>query len=154
MKGLRIKEDELLCLIEDAVLKENNSYSRIKGDITKGYTVEPSKSVENIIENGWSELYPSLECENNEFKVIAGETSWGGTGFVAIKNIKTNLFKWVLHLSTMNNPIKIKIENDLVRVTTDLNYPDGIDFIIPIQEPEKFRTERTVANICNCCTGG
>ena len=143
MKGIKIKEDDLSCLIEDAILNENDTYSKIRGNITVGFIVEPTENIENIKENGWNELYPSIKVENNEFRVIAGETSWGGTGFVAIKNVKTNLFKWILHLSTMNNPIKIKIENDLVRVTTDLNYPDGIDFIIPIQEPEKFRTEKT-----------
>ncbi len=102
MKGLKIKENELSCLIEDAILNENDTYSRIKGNITTGFIVEPTEPIENIKENDWSELYPSLEDENNEFKVIAGETSWRGTGFVAIKNVETNSFKWVLHLSTMN----------------------------------------------------
>ncbi len=62
-------------------------------------------------------------------------------------NFKANFVKILefpkCTMGTMNNPIKIKIKNDLVRVTTDLNYPDGIDFIIPRQEPEKFRTEKS-----------
>lgn len=146
MKSLKIKKDQLFCLIEDAIFYENDMYSRIKGDIMDGFVVEKAESIESIKNNGWSELYPSLEDKNNEFKVIAGETSWGGTGFVGLINIKTNSFQWMIHLSTMNNPIKVKIEKDFVRLTTDLNYPNGIDFLIPLQKPENFSIEKPLVN--------
>jgi len=146
MKGIRIIEKELSCFIEDAILYKDGTYVKINGNSTKGFIFESRKRIENIEEDEWSELYPSLEDFNDEYKVIAGETSWGGTGFVGLKKIKTDSYKWVLHLSTMNNPKKIKIENNIVRVTTDLNYPEGVDFIIPMENPEKFRTEKPTAN--------
>jgi len=146
MKGLKIIENELSCLIENAILYEDGTYARINGNSRKGFIVESRKNINNIEADNWSELYPSLEDYNEEYKVIAGETSWGGAGFVALKRIKTDLFKWVLHLSTMNNPIKINIENNTIRLTTDLNYPEGVDFIIPTENPEKFITKKTTAN--------
>ncbi|HPG12385.1 MAG TPA: hypothetical protein PLU37_12705, partial [Chitinophagaceae bacterium] len=72
---------------------------------------------------------------------LAGETSWGGTGFIALKTKKTNSINWLIHLSTMNNPTGVKLENKIVRVTTDLNYPLGIDFITPVNQPQNFKTE-------------
>lgn len=146
MKGLRIIDDEISCLIEDAILYENDSYSKINGDILNGFSVELPEKIDHIIDNGWSELYPSLEKNNDFYRVIAGETSWGGTGFVALKYLKSGLFMWILHLSKMNNPIKVNIEKDIVRLTTDLNFPNGLDFIIPIDKPEKFKIELPAAN--------
>lgn len=142
MKGLRINEDELSFLIEDAIIHKNDSYSRIIGNSTQGFTIEKPQKVDNIEKNGWSKLYPYLEQKNEKYSVIAGETSFGGTGFVAVKNLTDNSFEWVLHLSTMNNPTNIKLENDLIQLTTDLNYPDGLDFIIKIKEPEKFKIKK------------
>lgn len=145
MKGLKITDNELSCFIEDAILNEDDTYSQINGDLINGFIVEQPKDVKDIEENGWSQLYPSLEDNNNGYKVIAGETSYGGTGFVAVKRLNTNSFKWILHLSTMNNPTKVTIENEAIRVTTDLNYPDGVDFIIPIENPEDFKIIKPAA---------
>lgn len=146
MKGLKITDDELYCLIEDAILFENDSYSRIYGNSINGFTIESPQKIEKIEKNGWTKLYPAFEDINKDYKAITGETSWGGTGFIAVKDLKTNSFKWVLHLSTMNNSRKINIENNIVRVKTDLNYPDGLDFIIPIENPERFKIEKPAAN--------
>jgi hypothetical protein len=87
-----------------------------------------------------------MEDKNKEFVVIAGETDWGGTGFVALRVKKTGLFKWIIHLSTMNNPTYVSLEKENVRLTTDLNYPYGLDFVIPIDSPENFRIEKPAAN--------
>ena len=141
MKGIKITGDEISCLIKDAIFYENNTYSKIKGDIINGFTVELPEKTDNIKKKGWSELYPSFEKSNAFYSVIAGETSWGGTGFIALKYLKSDLFKWVFHLSKMNNPVKVNIEKDIIRVTTDLNFPEGPDFIIPVDKPEKFKIE-------------
>ncbi|WP_422091786.1 hypothetical protein [Tenacibaculum ovolyticum] len=146
MKGLKIENDELSCFIEDAILTENDTFFKINGDFVNGYKVEKAKKIENIDENNETELYPSLKDSNNDFYAIAGETSWGGNGFVALKKIKTDSYKWVLQLSSMNNPKKITIKNNVILVRTDLNYPNGIDFIIPIDNPEKFKVVKPTAN--------
>ncbi len=93
MKGLRIINNELSCLIEDAILNEDDTYSQINGNLMNGFIVEQPKDIKNIEENGWSELHPTLEDNNNEYNVIAGETRWGGTGFIAVKRLNTNLYK-------------------------------------------------------------
>jgi hypothetical protein len=146
MKGLRLINDELSCLNENAIIYENNFYSKITGNLINGFSVEKPQLIEEIGQNGWSELYSSLEVKNEKYNVIAGETSWGGTGFVAIQNLKSNSFKWVLHLSTMNNPTEIKIGKNLISVTTDANYPVGVDFVIPIHKPENFKIQKPATN--------
>ncbi len=146
MKGLKIIDNELCCFIKDAILNENDTYFQINGDYINGYNIQNAKKIETIDEDNWAELYPSLSYATNEFHAIAGETSWGGNGFVALKRIKTDSFKWILHLSTMNNPKRITIENDIIRVRTDLNYPHGVDCIIPIENPEKFKAIKSTAN--------
>ncbi len=59
MKGLRINEEELSCLIEDAIIHKNDSYSRIIGNSTKGFTIEKPQKVDNI-EKKWMEQTISI----------------------------------------------------------------------------------------------
>jgi len=139
MRGIKIKNEDLMCLIEDAIIYSNNTYSKIIGDFENGYIIEQPQSITKIENNGWSNLYPMLETFNNSYQVIAGETSWGGTGFIAVKNLKNKMIDWIIHLSTMNNPTNLNIENNDIHLITDLNYPHGIEFIIPIHKPEKFK---------------
>ena len=145
MKAIKFSEDQFECLIEDAIFYEDNSFKSISGNATNGFVVEESKNIENILKNGWSELYPALEDKSQGLTALAGETSWGGTGFVALRVGKTNTIKWLIHLSTMNNPTNIKIEEGTIILTTDLN-PKGIDFVIPIDRPENFKIESPAAN--------
>ena len=146
MKAIKNSDGELQCLIADAIFYSDNSFSKISGDTKDGFTVEEPENIHNIIDSGWGELYPSFEDENEKFVVIAGETSWGGTGFVALRSKNSTAFDWVMHLSKMNNPTKVMIENDSVRVSTDLNYPNGLDFLIPIKNPNRFKIKKHTAN--------
>ena len=146
MKAIKISYDHFSCIIEDAIFYADNSFSKISGNSINGFTIDAPEKIEKILNNGWGELYPSLKDENEELIAMTGETSWGGTGFIAISEKETNSFIWVIHLSTMNNPMNIRIENEFIRVTTDLNYPLGLDFIIPIDSPENFKIEKPAAN--------
>ena len=145
MKSIKFSDNQFLCLIEDAIFYMDDTFSKISGDSIKGFEINLPESIDKILKNGWGELYPSLEIKNEKFIAIAGETSWGGTGFVALSNNNLNSFQWMIHLSSMNNTIDIRIKNEIVRVTTDLNYPHGIDFIIPIDRPENFKIEKPSA---------
>ena len=147
MKAIQFSEDQFECLIEDAIFYDDNSFNSIGGDSINGFVVEANENIERILENGWSELYPTLEDKNEDLIALAGETNWGGTGFVALRFKKTNTHKWLIHLSTMNNPTNVRIEGENIRLTTDLNYPQGIDFVIPIDRPENFKIENPAANI-------
>jgi len=145
MKAIKIIDSELYCLYNDAIFLENDMYCEITGESSRKYHVDEPRSIDEISEIGWSSLQQTLEFKLNTFKVIAGETGYGGQGFVALKNLENNSFKWLIHLSSMNNPKKVIIEKNIVRLTTDLNYPNGLDFIIPILKPELFKIQ-TVAN--------
>ena len=142
MKSFKIENDDWFCLGEDAIFYENNFYSRIKGDYENGFSIELPKKIKNIDDDDWVCLEPSLETQNGKYHIFSGETSWGGTGFIAVKCLKTNSFKWILHLSTMNNPVKVSLKDDIIHLITDLNYPHGVEFIIPIENPEKFQIKK------------
>ncbi len=138
MDALRIWDNEYSCLIEDAIFFEDNSFSKISGNWKDGFKVDPPKPTSAIKSEGWSSLYPLLEGRSTFHIAIAGEASWGGTGFVALKKSDQPGFIWLIHLSTMNNPVEVKIKNELVYLKSDLNYPDGVTFVIPINQPELF----------------
>ena len=53
MKGFKREKEELLCLIEDAIIYNNDTYAKITGNSEKGYLVDNAKSV-NEIENNIS----------------------------------------------------------------------------------------------------
>lgn len=146
MNALKIIDGELSCRIADAIFFEDDSFSPIQGNSENGYKIQERISIDRLDSSGWAELYPLIKDKNDHFIVLAGETSWGGTGFITLKDQKEDSIKWVIHLSTMNNPKRIKIENELVRVTTDLNNPDGVDFIVPMTDPMNFKIEKLVAN--------
>lgn len=148
MRGLRITDDGLFCLLEDAIFYEDNTYAKIRGDFINGFTVDSPKEIDTS-NKGWSALYPCLNDNNGVYRIIAGETSWGGTGFIALKDLEKDLFKWVIHLSEMNNPLKINFDKNYIILMTDLNFPDGLNFIIPIDNPEKFTVEIPVTNNSN-----
>ncbi|HAA12610.1 MAG TPA: hypothetical protein DCE41_13320 [Cytophagales bacterium] len=146
MKAIKFSEGDIYCRIEDAIFFDNDSFSRIKGDSIKGFSLEERASIDQLEEYGWADLYPMFTDENEEYVATTGETSWGGAGFISLKDKVSGSFKWLIHLSTMNNPQRISIETDLIRVTTDLNYPDGLDFVVPINAPMNFRNDTSVAN--------
>lgn len=142
MELIKIVDDELTCRIADAIFFEDDSFALIEGNFEMGYKIQKHISIELLAETGWADLYPNLEDSNDRFIALAGTTSWGGTGCILLKDKINGSIKWLIHLSTMNNPEKVKIENDLVRVTTDLNYPDGVDFVVPMNNPMGFWVEK------------
>ena len=144
MKAIKIEDDELTCRYEDAIFQDDDSFSLVTGDFQIGYEVSSLGEVVELIRkepNGWTTLYPSREARNDKYIAIAGETSYGGAGFIALKLLSSDTFKWLVHLSNMNNPVNVKIVNEIVHVTSDLNYPKGVTFMVPIDEPRKLKTE-------------
>ncbi len=139
MKGIKIIDDILYCCFEEGIIKKDNTLIKVEGDIINGFTFEKSKITNDFIdEDDWIELDPFRIVSNEKYEITAGETSWGGVGFVAVKNKKSNLVEWVFHSSVMNNPLHISLENNAILLKTDLNFPNGVDFVIPIQKPEEF----------------
>ena len=139
--ALRETNEQLECLYEDAIFFSDDTFSRITGNPISGLSTDQPEHISTISHNNWSELHPTLETQFEDYLIIAGETSWGGQGFVACRNADDRTFNWILHLSTMNNPTKIQTTSNMIRLTTDLNYPHGVDFLIPLSEPEKLKIE-------------
>ncbi len=144
MNAIREIKDELYCSIENAIIYENNTYRKITGNYKIGYEISNLKTVKKIEfkEEEFICLYTTIEMVNKNLKISAGETSYGGEGFIAVKDINLKKILWILILSTMNNPIGLTIEDENVILKTDLNYPNGVNFIIPLDSPEKFMIEK------------
>ncbi len=144
MSIIREIEEELYCPIQNAIIYGNNTYRKITGNHKVGYEVSNLKTVKKI-EFGEDEficLDTTIETTNKNLKIIAGETSYGGEGFIAVKDIESKKIFWVLLLSTMNNPLELTIKDENVILKTDLNYPNGVNFTIPLSSPEKFTIEK------------
>lgn len=141
MKAIRLVDGCLMCLSEDAIYFTDKHYLPVVGQPEKELTVKPKASISEITNPFWRHLYPTVEATNDGLTAFAGESSWGGAGFIALKRDSEVLPLWVIHLSTMNNPTHIKLKEGMVRVITDLNYPNGIEFLIPVDKPENFKTE-------------
>lgn len=141
MKALKTKNNTLICRYEDAIYFSDDSYSPISGNPELGYHVYEAHDVDELLTetpNGWTTLYPLWEAKNDHFLANAGETSWGGSGFIALRHLSDDTIVWVIHLSNMNNPQSISIDGEYVRVVTDLNFPNGVEFIVPLDDPKNF----------------
>ena len=144
MKAIQFQGDDLICRYEDAIYLEDDSCYLLFGDYQKGYLVGEAGSVEELIDsepNGWATFFPTLSDSNNKYEVIAGNSSYGRGGFVALKNLGSNSYKWVIHLSYWNNPINLQIVNEMINITSDLNNINGAILRIPILNPSAFITE-------------
>ncbi len=147
MKALKLKDGELdQCLYYNALFKKDKLFL-VEGNYQDGFTIQDPISIHSIDEEefqdepGWSKLYSMHEDANENYIAEAGETSFGGQGFIALKNKGTAKYEWILHLGTMNNPETIRMDDNTVIVKTDLNYPNGVYFLIPIEKPDEFWVE-------------
>lgn len=140
MTGFQADNNSFSCISLDGIFYRNGECSKITGDYSEGYHIDkavPAAQFENL---GWAELYPTLEIKNNLHKAIAGESSWGGAGFIAAIDISNDEIIWLIYLSSINNPTKLKFYNQMLIVTTDQNHPSYLNLSIPINAPESFST--------------
>lgn len=138
MTGFQADSDSFSCISLDGIFYRNGECSKITGDYREGYNINkavPAVQFENL---GWTELYPTLEIKNNQYKAIAGGSSWGGAGFIAVIDISIDEIIWLIYLSSINNPTKLKFYNQMLIVTTDQNHPSYLNLSIPIDTPESF----------------
>lgn len=141
MEPFKQLPDEILCRSEDGIFFKNGHCLLLTGDFISGFTLS-AINIAQLAQQPSTEkssLYPTLEAQNSTYIGIAGETSWGGAGFIGLKHRQTQEIKWILHLSSMNNPIAIHMDENHIFVKTDLNYPNGMELIVPIGEPQEFR---------------
>ncbi len=144
MKAIKLQGDDLICRYEDAIYMDDDSCFLLSGGYQKGYLIGKAGSVEDLIDsepNGWATFSPALSSSNREFEVLAGNSSYGRGGFIALKHLNSNSFKWVIHLSYWNNPINLKIANEMISITSDLDNRKGAILRIPILNPNGFKTE-------------
>ncbi len=126
---------------EDAIYFQDNTCALIWGDSSEGYTITETIGVNempNQQEVVWAHLSPTLEATDGKLIALAGETTWGGAGFIGLKEPESESFIWLIHLSTMNNPVSLTFKDSIIKVKTDLNYPHGVLYTVPANAPENF----------------
>ncbi len=143
MKAIKIIDGDLYCGIENAIIYENNTFIELRGNYKNSFELGKVKPITQIIESHYYSLDTTIEEINDKYKIIAGETSYGGRGFVAVLYKESKKYKWILSWDSMNNPISITLNEGIINLKTDLNFPNEVCFIIPIEEPEKFKIEET-----------
>ena len=148
MIGIQELDGEIVCSYGDILVLQDNSYYSILGDYKSGYVLNGPFKLDKIkrIDQNETHLYSDLKLVDNGVCVLAGETSYGGAGFIALKSLDNSDFLWLLHLSNMNNPKRLRLEDNVIRLTTDLVYPEGVDFHIPVSNPQHFTTSLSDGN--------
>ena len=148
MIGIQELDGEIVCSYEDILVLQDNSYYSIRGEFNSGYVLNGPFKLDKVKKSDQNEtyLYTDLKLVNDRLCVLAGETSYGGAGFIALKSLDNSDFLWLLHLTNMNNPKRLSLEDNVIRLTTDLVYPEGVDFLIPISDPQHFTTSLSDGN--------
>lgn len=131
-------------LIQDIIYFKDDKCALIWGNHEEGYTVTESMSIDelpNPVEVSWESVSVSFKEQEGDLVAMTGETSWGGAGFICLKEVNAESFEWFILLSTMNNPTGLNFKNGLIEVNTDLNFPHGVLYTIPAFSPEKFTVQ-------------
>lgn len=143
MKAVRHIDDYVQCRYEDAIYYNDDTFRSISFNGESSFYIGERESIDKLFEDvkdGWTVIYPSLEFIYSDIKAETGETSWGGAAFIGLKKLTQDSYNWIIHLSVLNNPQAIWIKGTNIHVITDLNYPNGIEFVIPIEAPERIST--------------
>jgi len=138
MKAIKYQDGRMMCRSEDAVYYSDDTCQLIAFENESIFKIGERCNIDSLFEkekDGWTALLPSLECNDSNYKAITGETSWGGGAFVGLKKEDDDSFEWIVHISNLNNPVKIWIADKDVHVLTDLNHPNGREFVIPMNAP-------------------
>jgi len=141
MKILRIEQDEKKSRIEDAIYFSDGRVALLFGSPDKKYEVEEWSTFEELEKSApdeWAYICEMHVCEQENFKVTAGETSYGGAGFIAVFDKEANEYKWVLHLNNCNNFKSVSIRDGVVIAMSDYSYPNGTEFKLPMNNPEQI----------------
>jgi hypothetical protein len=79
-------------------------------------------------------------CSNSELvdaainrRIICGEGSWGGDGFVAVLKADSGKILWIAFFSTSNPFLSVKLEGDQVIATSN----HGIRWRFPLNSPQE-----------------
>lgn len=128
--------------LSDVVIYFNdNTCALIWGDYKEGYTVTEVMDLSEIPQEkvpDLTDLDQKFEASDGDYIAITGETSWGGAGFIRVKKTATDSVEWIMHLSTMNNPVALSFKSGIIQVKTDLNFPYGVLYTVPVHAPENF----------------
>ncbi len=130
------------CRYEDAVYYANGRVALLGGNRESGYRVVDRTTVGELLAaepDGWTHIYFMHEYAAGGFLAVAGETSWGGAGFIALKQVASAELLWVIHLSDCNNFISVSVKSGFVIAVSDAPYPKGAQYVVPIDAPEKLR---------------
>lgn len=142
MKAIKSINGSLACRYEDAVFYKDDTCQLLTFAENTVFLIGKRERIDNLIQidkDAWTEIYPSLAFDFSGYKAEAGETSWGGAAFIGLKKSGNDSYEWLIHLSTLNNPQRMWIQGNTIHLITDLNYPEGLEFLIPVDEPEKIK---------------
>lgn len=102
------------------------------------FVTEWSSNCQNDNKDDWGIIYEDFKASNHRFLVTAGETSYGGCGFVAVYDQINNHFMWLAHSDKFNNVKNLVFNEQEIVLRTDRVYPDLAEFRFPIESPEEF----------------
>jgi len=136
---LRIDGNDKKYRIEDAIYYRDGRVALLRGKPTVGYKVHEWTTFDELEKNEpdwWGDIYEMHKVNDDNYIVYAGETSYGGAGFVSLYDKNKKEYRWVLHLNECNNFKSISVENGVVIAISDYSFPNGTEFKLPVETPE------------------
>jgi hypothetical protein len=131
--------------IEDGIFFGTDDYIPLEGGPDTGYAIGVRRLIADIVASSpdhWCELGEKVVSRHDQrdMTIHAGATSWEGEGFLAVVSASTRQLLWLLHLSTSEEFIEAKAEDDVIRAVSG-GYPMRYEWSIPIYSPERFTVE-------------
>jgi hypothetical protein len=132
------------CRIEDGIYLPDDSYFELNG-----FNVQsPRKQVNGLVSldaEGWTALTPTGDLNlGSGLAVCFGETSWEGSGFIALLDDSDRSLRWLLH-STQSEPfVSAKISDGEI-LAKSADFITEWSWTIPVELPWKLRVKRVEA---------
>ncbi|MDA9774216.1 hypothetical protein N9B82_04590 [Saprospiraceae bacterium] len=80
---------------------------------------------------GYKNLYHStIQKVHQSYKYMAGEGSWGGDGYVACFDLKTDVVLWIFTTDTINPIIDLEFSNEKIIAKNNLDSIFSIEVVI------------------------
>lgn len=138
MLAVRRTEEALECWGEDAIYRFDGTILLLSGTPEAGYVVAEQTTEDRLGARrtpGRTRLYEMHSFSRSGVLAVAGETSYGGAGFVGVKAMNAKEYTWILHLHNYNNFLAVTLRDNEVLARSDCFFPNGAMFGLPIEKP-------------------
>jgi len=129
------------CRYEDGIYLADDTFILLQDNL-------PALPIRDVAElvleepGGWTDLTQTGQSATGTgFLLSWGETSWEGSGYLALLNERDGSLRWLLHSSVSEPFVRAMLVENAIHASS-AEYPTSWDWIIPIKEPWLLSAQR------------